>query len=69
MAEKGFGQIHNVDFSETFAPTPSSASVNISVAVANEKGWLLRHLDLKQFFLRRTWMKLYRRGFPPVTGT
>ena len=48
MIARDFGQIHNVDFSETFAPTPSAASVKIAVAVANEKGWLLRHLDVKQ---------------------
>ena len=48
MVARGFGQIRNVDFSETFAPTPSAVSVKIDVAVANEKGWLLRHLDVKQ---------------------
>ena len=37
MVERGFCQIHNVDFPETFAPTPSAASVKIAVAVANEK--------------------------------
>ena len=53
MVARGFVQIHNVDFSETFAPTtPSTASVKISVAVANEKGWLLRHLDVKQAFIQ-----------------
>ena len=52
MVARGFGQIHNVDFSETFAPTPSAASVKIDVAVANEKGWLLRHLDIKQAFIQ-----------------
>ena len=48
MVARDFGQIPNVDFSETFAPTPSAASVKIAVAVAIEKGWLLRHLDVKQ---------------------
>ena len=45
-------QIHNVDFSEMFAPTPSAVSVTIAVAVANEKGWLLWHLDVKQAFIQ-----------------
>ena len=44
MVARGFGQIHYVDVSETFAPTTSAASVKINVAVANEKVWLLRHL-------------------------
>ena len=35
-----------------FAPTSSAASVKIAVAVANEKGWLLRHLDVKQAFIQ-----------------
>ena len=53
MVARGFGQIHNVDFSETFAPTPSTASVKIAVGVANEKGWLLRHLHLdKAVYMR-----------------
>ena len=38
MVARGFGQIDNVDFSETFAPTPSAVSVKIAVAVANVKG-------------------------------
>ncbi|CAN0472350.1 unnamed protein product, partial [Ascophyllum nodosum] len=41
MVARGFGQVHNVDVSETFAPTPSAASVKIAVGLANEKGWLL----------------------------
>ena len=52
MIARGFGQIHVVIFSETFAPTPSAASVKIAVAVANEKGWLLRHLDVKHAFIQ-----------------
>ena len=52
IVARGFGQIHNVDFSETFAPTPVAASVKISVALANEKGWLLRHLDVQQAFIQ-----------------
>ncbi|CAM9727669.1 unnamed protein product [Ascophyllum nodosum] len=38
MVARGFDQINNVDFSETFACTPSAASVKIVVTVANEKG-------------------------------
>ena len=53
MVARGFGQIHNVDFSETFDSTPSAASVKIAVAVADEKNWLLlRHLDVKQAFIQ-----------------
>ena len=51
MVARDFGQIHNVGFSETFAPTPTAASVEIAVAVADEKDWLLRYLDIKQTFI------------------
>ena len=30
MVARGFGQIHNVDFCEKFAPTPSAAKVKIT---------------------------------------
>ena len=52
MVARGLGQIHNVDFSKAFPSIPSDASVRIAVAVANEKGWLLRHLDVKQSFVQ-----------------
>ena len=51
MVARGFGQIHSVTFSETFAPTPSAASVKITVAVTNEKCWFLRPLDINQVFI------------------
>ena len=52
IVRSDIGQIINVVFSEMFAPTPSAASVKIVVAVANEKDWLLRHLDAKQAFIQ-----------------
>ena len=52
MVARRFDQIHNVYFPETFAPTPSAASMKIAVAIANEYGWLLRHLDVKQALIQ-----------------
>ena len=52
MTARGFGEIDNVGFSKTFAPSPSAASVKIAVAVANEKGLFLRHLGAKQAFIQ-----------------
>ena len=46
MEAWSFGQIQNVNVSESFAPIPSAASVKIAVAVANEKDWMVRHLDI-----------------------
>ena len=52
MVARVFGQIYNVVFFETLAPTPSAASVKIAVAVANLNGWLRRRLDVKQAFIQ-----------------
>ena len=41
-----------VDYFETFAPAPTSASVKIMTAVANEHGLKIFHLDVAQAFVR-----------------
>ena len=52
MVARGFVQIHDVHFFEMSNPTPSATSVKIAVVVANEKGWLLWHVDIKQLFIQ-----------------
>ena len=52
MVARGFGHTHNTNFSETLAPTPLAVSVKIAVATANEKDWLLRHVEVKQAFIQ-----------------
>ena len=49
---KGFSQVQDVDYFRTFAPTPSSASVKILAAVANDHGLKIFHLDVAQAFVR-----------------
>ena len=49
---KGFSQVQDVDYFRAFAPTPSSASVKILAAVANEHGWKIFHLNVAQAFVR-----------------
>ena len=49
---ENFIQIQDVEFWETFDPTPAAASVKIAVAVGNEKNCFLRHLDVKQTFIQ-----------------
>ena len=46
LVAKGFGQVQDVDYFQTFAPSPSSASVEILAAVASEHGLKLFHLDV-----------------------
>ena len=36
LEAKGFSQVEDADYFQTFAPTPSSVSVKILAAVANE---------------------------------
>lgn len=52
MVARGVGQIIRLYFSETFAPTPAAASMEIVVTVANENDWLSRHLEINQAFIR-----------------
>ena len=52
LVAKGFSQVQNVDLIQTFAPTPSSASIKILAAVANEQGLKIFHLDVAQAFVR-----------------
>ena len=49
---KGFSQVQDVDYFRAFAPTPSSASVKILAAVANEHGLNIFRLDIAQAFVR-----------------
>ena len=49
---KGFSQVQDVEYFQTFAPTPSSASLKILAAVANERDLEIFHLDVAQVFAR-----------------
>ena len=52
LVAEGFSQVQHVDYFQTFAPTPSSASVKILAAVANEPGLKISHLDVAQDVVR-----------------
>ena len=49
---KGFSQVQDVDCFQTFALTPSSASIKILAAVANEQDLKIFHLGVAQAFVR-----------------
>ena len=49
---RGFTQIRDVDYTHSSSPCPSSASVKLILAVANEKGLPLRHFDVAQAYIR-----------------
>ena len=44
--------MHTVDFMETYSPTPETLCVKTVVAVALERDWELRQLDVKQAFIQ-----------------
>ena len=52
LVARGFTQIRDVDYTHSSSPCPSSASVKLILAVANEKGLPLRHLDVAQAYIR-----------------
>ena len=49
---EGFVQVQDVDYFQTFAPSPSSASTKILAAVANDHGLKMFHFDVAQTFVR-----------------
>ena len=52
LVARGFSQVHTVDFMETYSPTPEALCVKTVVAVAVERDWELRQLDVKQAFIQ-----------------
>ena len=48
LVARGFSQAHNVNFLQTYAPTPAASSVKLLVAIAVKNDWELRQLDVKQ---------------------
>ena len=52
LVARGFTQIRDVDYTHSSSPCPSSASVKLILAVANEKGLSLRHFDVAQAYIR-----------------
>ena len=74
--------MHTVDFMEIYSPTPEALCVKTVVAVAVERDWEQRQLDVKQAFIQAdldydVYMKLsdqrgtheaYRRAVPLYPG-
>ncbi|CAM9893445.1 unnamed protein product, partial [Sphacelaria rigidula] len=52
LVARGFGQRFAVDYFETFAATPSMASIKLGMAVAVQEEWPLYHLDVTQTFVQ-----------------
>ena len=52
LVARAFAQICNVDYTHSCLPCPSSASIKLVLAVANERGLLLYHFDVEQAYIR-----------------
>lgn len=60
-----FGQVQDIDYFQTFTPTPSSASAKLLAVITNEHGLKTFHLDVAQEFIRT---KLGRDVFMNLPG-
>ena len=65
LVARGFTQIRDVDYTHSSSPCPSSASVKLILAVANEKGLPLRHFDVAQAYIRAS---LYEEVYMKLPG-
>ena len=51
LVARGFTKIRDVDYTHLSPPCPSSASIKLVLAEANEKGPSLRHFDVTQAYI------------------
>ena len=48
---RSFTQIHGLDYLDTYAPVTRLETVRLLCAMANEKDWEIRHIDVKTAYL------------------
>ncbi|KAJ7976082.1 Retrovirus-related Pol polyprotein from transposon TNT 1-94 [Quillaja saponaria] len=49
---KGYSQVYDIDYSETFSPVAKITSVRVFISLAAIFNWPLHQLDIKNTFLR-----------------
>ena len=52
LLPKGFTQVRDVDYTHSSSPCLSSASIQLVLALANEKELPFRHFDVAQMYIR-----------------
>ena len=52
LVAQGFWQVEGVHYTETYSPTPVTASIRMLLAMAAAKDGELRHFDAEQAFLK-----------------
>lgn len=65
LVAQGFTQIRNVDFIRSSSPCLSSTSIQLILAVANQRGQKLVHLDVVQVYI---WANLDGEVFMKLPG-
>jgi hypothetical protein len=48
---RGFSQVEEIDYEETFAPVARYTSIQMIIALATSMGWKLHQMDVKTTFL------------------
>jgi hypothetical protein len=51
LVSKGFQQVHDIDYDETFAPVVKTDSIRLALSIAISKGWEFHQMDVKNAFL------------------
>ena len=51
LCVKGWSQKYGVDFKDTFAPVIKQSSLKLMIAIAVEKRWIIRQVDVETAFL------------------
>lgn len=59
LVAKGYVQRHGIDFEEVFAPVARLDTVKLTLAMAANRGWQVRHLDVKSAFLHGELEEVY----------
>ena len=54
VVEKGFYQIPNFDYNETFSPVVKPMTICMLLTIVVMKGWSIRQLDVNNAFLLET---------------
>ena len=48
---KGFSQVPDIDYTETFAPLAKINSIHLTLAIATTQRWVVYYIDVKSAFL------------------
>jgi hypothetical protein len=53
VVAKGFQQVHDIDYEETFSPVSKMDSICLALSIATTKGWEVHQMDVKNAFFHR----------------